>query len=727
MNTENNTPVSGEISYVIFHVTGAARLTAERLAAYFKDARVVKYSHGAVNPYWSPRHAIIFVTASGIAVRAVAPLVGDKLTDPAVVVVDEAGRFAVSLLGGHAGGANRMARDIAAFLGAQAVITTASDVRGLPSPDLWAKENSLVVDGGTITASLGGAAAVSLSGAITAPKSRIPNDAGGRTPNDAGGRTPVGNSGAMTRASAKLLEAGYLNVYADTAIALPDVFRPVKSPREADVIVSNTYAGASHVGDHESTHGADDDRRLVLRPKNLVLGIGCNGGTAREEIENAVAATLNEHGLSFLSVALVATIDIKGEEPGLVGFAQVHGLRVITFTAGELNTVETSARSEVVFSATGAWAVAEPSALLAASAASPVSEGALPASGAELPAAGTGLPVSGAALSESAASCDSGANKSARLIVLKQKRGNVTVAVAESAAPISAAVMENRRGIIYVVGTGPGGAQHITPRALRAIRQSDVIVGYATYLRHIQDLIHDKKTVATAMTQEVDRCRRAVELAEEGLTVSVISGGDPGIYAMAGLVYEILLERQGSRAQTPVAGTTAHIPTGLVPALRPPVSCRRRLLAPPDIEVIPGISALNACAARLGAPLMHDFAVVSLSDRLTPWDTIIKRLEAAAAADFVIVLYNPKSKGRASHVQRARDIILAHRTPQTPVGIVRAAMRPDETAVITDLENMCSHDIDMQTTVIIGNSKTIVSGGAMITPRGYADKYDLKK
>ena len=140
-------------------------------------------------------------------------------------------------------------------------------------------------------------------------------------------------------------------------------------------------------------------------------------------------------------------------------------------------------------------------------------------------------------------------------------------------------------------------------------------------------------------------------------------------------------------------------------------------------EVIPGISALNASASRLGAPLMHDFACISLSDRLTPWDVIEKRLDAAAAADFVIVLYNPRSKGRAGHINRAREIILKHRGPATVVGIVKGAMREHETVIVTDLENMQDSDIDMQTTVIIGNSKTFVWNNLMITPRGYENKF----
>lgn len=208
------------------------------------------------------------------------------------------------------------------------------------------------------------------------------------------------------------------------------------------------------------------------------------------------------------------------------------------------------------------------------------------------------------------------------------------------------------------------------------------------------------------MRQEVERCAKAVELAQEGKKVAVICSGDPGIYAMAGLVFEILKSRTQStedRAQTEDKDGPGS-----------------------EIEVIPGIPALSAGAARLGAPLMHDFVSISLSDLLTPWDVIEKRLEAAAAADFVIVIYNPKSKGRQEHIKKARDIILRFRHARTPVGIVRAAMREDEEITVTDLENMLNNKIDMQSTVIIGNSQTFTWGNRMVTPRGYRNKYKFK-
>lgn len=193
------------------------------------------------------------------------------------------------------------------------------------------------------------------------------------------------------------------------------------------------------------------------------------------------------------------------------------------------------------------------------------------------------------------------------------------------------------------------------------------------------------------MMKEVDRCRKALDAAAAGRTVALVSGGDPGIYAMAGLALEMLREHGGDIA----------------------------------VEVVPGIAALNACAARLGAPLMHDFAAVSLSDLLTPWETIEKRLRAAAAADFVIAIYNPRSKRRTEQIVKAREIILAERPPETPVGIVTAATRQNERIELTTLGEMLACDINMQSTVIVGNSQTYAWQDLLITPRGYRRKYEL--
>lgn len=234
-----------------------------------------------------------------------------------------------------------------------------------------------------------------------------------------------------------------------------------------------------------------------------------------------------------------------------------------------------------------------------------------------------------------------------------------------------------------VVGLGPGEARQLTPRAAQAIEQAQVIVGYKTYLSFIKDMIKGKEVISSGMRKEIDRARIAIDRAVGGHNVAVVSSGDPGVYGMAGVVLEL-------------AGS-------LIP-----------------VEVIPGVTAATSAAAVLGAPLMHDFAVISLSDLLTPWELILKRLEAAAASDFVIVLYNPKSQGRRQQIAAARDIFLKYKGPDTPVGIVQNTGRPEEKKVVTTLGKMLDEEINMQSTVVLGNSQTRVMNGHMITPRGYA-------
>lgn len=246
-------------------------------------------------------------------------------------------------------------------------------------------------------------------------------------------------------------------------------------------------------------------------------------------------------------------------------------------------------------------------------------------------------------------------------------------------------------GRLTIVGTGPGALDYLTPAARQAIEEATVVVGYRPYLEMIADILTNQRQLGSAMMQEVDRVAQALDSAGEGQTVALVSGGDPGIYAMAGLVYEM-----ASKRETDV-----------------------------EIEVVAGLAALNSCAAQLGAPLMHDFCCISLSDLLTPWDLIEKRLDAAAGADFVIVIYNPRSKKRDWQLQRACDIVRAHRKEETPVGIVRAATRPQQTVLLTTLGSFEVGPVDMQTTVIIGNSRTYVWNGKMITPRGYDRKYRL--
>lgn len=227
----------------------------------------------------------------------------------------------------------------------------------------------------------------------------------------------------------------------------------------------------------------------------------------------------------------------------------------------------------------------------------------------------------------------------------------------------------------------------MSPRARQALEEAEVVVGYRTYLKLVEEMIGEKEVISTGMTREIERCFLAARRAASGQKVALVSGGDPGIYGMAGLVLEII-EREG-----------------LFPQL--------------EVEVVPGITSASAAAALLGAPLMHDFAVISLSDLLTPWLLIEKRLELAAAGDFVVVLYNPASHRRTEQIRRAREILLKYKSTRTPVGIVRNAYREGQEVIITDLENLLNHSIDMLCTVIVGNSQTRLANGFLITPRGY--------
>lgn len=253
-------------------------------------------------------------------------------------------------------------------------------------------------------------------------------------------------------------------------------------------------------------------------------------------------------------------------------------------------------------------------------------------------------------------------------------------------------------GKLYIVGIGPGSHDHMTFRARRAIEESDTIVGYETYVNLVGGLIGGKEVHRYAMTQEVERARQCIDLARSGRTVSLVSSGDPGIYGMAGLIYETL-------------ATDGWSPRDGLP-----------------VEVIPGISALNSCASIIGSPLMADFAVLSMSDLLVPWEIITKRVDAAARGDFVMVIYNPSSKKRIRQLQDARRIILRHRRPSTPVAIIKGAFRESESVILTDLENMESHSdrLGMISTVIIGNSSTYTYRDLMINPRGYESKYNLE-
>ena len=241
------------------------------------------------------------------------------------------------------------------------------------------------------------------------------------------------------------------------------------------------------------------------------------------------------------------------------------------------------------------------------------------------------------------------------------------------------------KGKLFVVGFGPGSKGDMTLRAINAIEKADVVIGYTTYTDILKEYFPDKRYKATGMMREVERCKLAIEEAGKGQTIAMVSSGDSGIYGMAGIIYQMADEMNSDI----------------------------------EIETIPGVTAASSAASILGAPLMHDTAIISLSDLMTPYDLIMKRIDRASDGDMIIALYNPKSKKRTDHLQKAVEIIGKYRSPKTPVGIVRNAGRKDETMTITELGKIDHDEVDMFCIVIIGNSQTYVSNGRMITPRGY--------
>lgn len=236
---------------------------------------------------------------------------------------------------------------------------------------------------------------------------------------------------------------------------------------------------------------------------------------------------------------------------------------------------------------------------------------------------------------------------------------------------------------LYVIGIGPGGEEHFTLKCVKALEECEVIVGYKPYLEYVKNYIGDKETFTSGMRGEIERCKAAISFAKSGKTTGIISTGDAGLYGMAGPIFE-LAEGEGV-----------------------------------EIEVVPGVTSAFSAASELGAPIMHDAAFISLSDLLTPWELILNRVELASKGDFVLAIYNPKSKERVEHLKEAVDIMMKYKSGDTPVGVVRNSGRPGTKISVSTLDSIDYDEIDMKTLLIIGNKASYVEDGYMITPRGY--------
>ena len=399
---------------------------------------------------------------------------------------------------------------------------------------------------------------------------------------------------------------------------------------------------------------AGNEKTLIYHPRKLALGLGCERGTDADEITALVETTLAGAGLAKDAVACVVSIDLKADEEAILEAAELLGVPARFFSAERLEAEapRLANPSAAVFAEVGCHGVAE---------------------GAALAAAGP----------------------DGELVVPKTKSRRATCAIAQAPDIIATEAIGRARGRLAVVGIGPGTEEWLTPEARELIRTSDVLIGYSYYLDLIDSLIAGKQRIDSPLGEEESRVRRALCLAAEGRAVALISSGDPGIYAMASLVFECL--------------DAGDLPDG---AYRT------------EIIVAPGISAFQAAAARAGAPFGHDFCAISLSDLLTPWPAIEARIKAAATGDFVIAFYNPISNRRRHQLAEAKAILLRHRPADTPVVLARLLGREGETVTTLRLEDLDPESVDMMTLVVVGSSatRTTKTGGRVYTPRGYEAK-----
>ncbi len=565
---------------------------------------------------WQAYEGFVFCLATGAVVRLIAPLLTDKATDPAIVVVDPAGSVAISLCGGHQGGGDRITQYVSQLLNAQPILTGAANALELPAIDTlgepfgWEK--------GT-----GDWLGVSSAIAHQAPVQVI-QEAG----------TDLWQQHLP---KAHTFQFGF-----------PEFAERNRQPSpQARIWISPVQRQFKREAAMP---------KAQWHPRVLWLGIGCERDTDKALLAYAVEKTCTENHLAIAAVAGVATLNLKADEIGLLALVQEKNWPLKCFSPEALSAIEVPNPSDVVQQAVGTPSVAEAAAIAAASSSNPGS---------------------------SSVTC---LRVKKQVVKKTGLKGAVTVAIAQSPTECT-----GRSGQLHLVGTGPGSLNQITPAAKAAITNADVVIGYGLYIDLIRPLLRPSQIIeGLPITQERQRAERAIALANWGLTVAVVSSGDCGIYGMAGLVLE-QLQADGWNGQTP------------------------------KVKILPGVSALQSAASRVGAPLMHDFCAISLSDLLTPWPVIQQRLRAAAEGDFIVALYNPKSKTRTTQIVFARDTLLQHRSPETPVALARSLYRADEHITLTTLGNMFEHTIDMLTTVIIGNSNSRIHAGWFVTPRGYME------
>jgi cobalt-precorrin 5A hydrolase / precorrin-3B C17-methyltransferase len=578
-------------------VTRAGKRLAQRIAdALPTRATVIDLPTAAegLKAGFARYDAVVAVMAAGAVVRILASLIaaGDKTADPAIVVIDEAGRFVIPILGGHAAGANGLADQLADLLGAEAVITTATDVAGLPGLD------------------------------------------------DLG--WPV--SGDVSGVSRAMLDGEKVTLASAHRWPLPALGENVVEDLGGEITLDHPTLLISDLATQTGGHSA-----VVLRPPSLVVGMGASRGVSTDEARRLLDEALREAGLAIESVVAIATAQIKGDEQALIDLARQLGVALVTHSAAALGQVAVPNPSEVVRAAVGVPSVSEAAALLGA-------RPCLDRPG-QIGADGSGLT----------------AQLTAELVVTKTASAMATVAIAR----------HRPRGRLALVGLGPGSRDLLTAAARKELRRASVIVGLDQYVDQIRDLLRPgTEILSSGLGQEEERAHTAVARARDGFAVALVGSGDAGVYAMASPALEVADESI-------------------------------------DVVAVPGVTAALAAAAVLGAPLGHDHCYLSLSDLHTPWPVIERRVRAAARGDFVLLCYNPRSAKRDWQLGRALELLAEHRPPTTPIGVVRNASRPDQSAILTTIADFDPAVVDMYSLVVIGSSQTRIVGGRMVTPRGY--------
>ncbi|GAB3657606.1 precorrin-3B C(17)-methyltransferase [Glycomyces tarimensis] len=552
---------------VVLAATKTGRRLAADLAAHLGGEHRTGRVRDALAAAWPGAGAIVLVMATGAAVRLIAPHLSDKRTDPAVVCVDDAGRFAVSLCGGHEGGANDLADRIAAHLGATPVVTTASESAGLPG-----------------------------LGAL-------------------GKRFGVRAEGELAAVGGHLLAGGPVRIERE----LPWPLGPLPAP-----VTDDPAAPLLRVSDRIAPAPVPCVR---YRPPSLVIGIGSSRGATAAEVGDLIDRALADAGLSPLAVHTAATVDRKADEPGINEAVAARGWSIAHLPSETLAAIDVPHPSETVRAVVGTPSVAEAAAL----------------------------------------------HLGGELLVPKRRSPMATVAIARRPA----------RGRLALVSLGPGAHDLTAPRAAAELAAAEVVVGFGPYVEQAARWTSRGAVMERyGLGQEIERAERSLALAREGRAVALVGSGDVGVYAMASPT----LERAGDDI---------------------------------DVVVVPGVTAALAAGALLGAPLGHDHCSISLSDLMTPWELIEERVEAAARADMAIAFYNPRSAGRHWQLSRAREILLRHRDPDTPVGVVRDAERPGQAVTATTLGGLDVETVQMTTLVLVGTSRTRTIAGRMVTPRGY--------